>query len=65
VMTMQVKRCLQTIFYFSHQEVVDALLSAVQDDLRRPPAVIPRITAGLDMNSGLTLTFQETSELKP
>jgi hypothetical protein len=62
----QVKRVIQTIYYFSYEEVQRALESSINDDRHLPGDLLkPHISAGLNPGSGLTLLYQSSKELTP
>jgi hypothetical protein len=63
---VEAKRVTQTIFYFSHEQVRQALEQFLESDSNMPrDGLKPRISAGLHPNSGLTLCYQTSKDLTP
>jgi len=64
-MTVIAKRITQTCFYFTHEQVCQALEEFIKDDANMPRDHIkPRISAGVSVG-GVTLTYQASKELTP
>ena len=54
----------QDIFYFTHEEVREALRAAVINRVPPENQFYCRISAGLNGDSGLTLCFQKQTEVR-
>ena len=63
-MTVIAKRITQTSFYFTHEQVRQALEEFIKDDANMSRGIKPRITAGVSVG-GVTLTYQASKELTP
>jgi hypothetical protein len=59
----------QELYFFSHEDVVEALKDFLNGDIKTEPGTKvlygdkPRITAGLSEGSGLTLCFQKIEDV--
>lgn len=65
-MSMVKKIVTQELYYFSHEDVVEALVDFVNGRVQTEPKITdprPRITAGLSSGSGLTLCFQAVEDV--